>query len=303
MAVNFEAQIPLLRELVAAVLDLSSELFDSNVEIAFETDHLGFMMLVYASKQEEHLQSIRTLIDHGRDRDAALIGRTMVEGLALLRWAVQEPGTRPELWRGYAYVADSRTARLRQELGVPPDEEHEATVKAYLDRYGDRYLSGKARAKQDQGKTPPQDPYRREWYDRDLASIFRDTNLAEVYESMYRATSDWTHWNILPIARSLTFEELRITYQPSHPLSAAASLTAGFSCLLEALKLVNWHFECGFDERLSDLERRFPNPNQPTPTHPTLERALARSWMLHSLSRRCVDGASGGVTPVRRDVN
>jgi hypothetical protein len=69
-----------------------------------EDDHLGFMTLCFVSKQVEHLRSICVLVDAGRDRDAGLLARPMVEGLGLLLWAARQPCIRPLQWRGLAWV-------------------------------------------------------------------------------------------------------------------------------------------------------------------------------------------------------
>ena len=62
----------------------------------------GYMVSAYAGKQTEHLQSVRTLVIAGLHRDATLTARTMAEGTAQLRWAVDRypDGTDEWFWYG-----------------------------------------------------------------------------------------------------------------------------------------------------------------------------------------------------------
>lgn len=52
-----------------------------------ESDHFGFMCLMYLAKQKEHASSVLCLMDDGHYRDAGLIARSMCEGLAQIKWA------------------------------------------------------------------------------------------------------------------------------------------------------------------------------------------------------------------------
>src|SRR5688572_6731156 len=117
VTIDATADIPKLRDFVDRVLALADRPLRSLIRYDHEDDHLGFMLLTYVSKQCEHLQSIRVLVDAGRDRDALLIVRTMVEGHALLFWAAREPERLPLLWKAFAFVADWRTMRETQANG------------------------------------------------------------------------------------------------------------------------------------------------------------------------------------------
>jgi hypothetical protein len=78
-----------------------------NVKLDFYDDHMGFMAFCIVNKQLEHLKSICVLIDDNQHRDTQLITRTMIEGLAILYWASQEPG-RPLHWRVCPWVEEFR---------------------------------------------------------------------------------------------------------------------------------------------------------------------------------------------------
>jgi hypothetical protein len=54
-------------------------------------DHLGFMALQFHGKQLGHAEAVVVLGDHP---DSALIARSMLEGLCLLKWAKQDPSAR-----------------------------------------------------------------------------------------------------------------------------------------------------------------------------------------------------------------
>src|SRR5688500_1103577 len=55
------------------------------------------MALSFATKQAEHLQSIRTLVAVKQHRDAFLIARTMLEGYGRLLWSFNRAQELPDL--------------------------------------------------------------------------------------------------------------------------------------------------------------------------------------------------------------
>ena len=125
-----------------------------------EEDHLVFMTLCFLSKQLDHAKSVRTL---GHSRDAILVCRSMIEGLCQLTWAAREPKERPLSWRAFAWVSDWRLMKLNTARGIPPARDRRAATEAALAKYGDRFLTAKARATAREGKSLPDDPYQRDW--------------------------------------------------------------------------------------------------------------------------------------------
>ena len=63
---------------------------------AYRTDDdLLFMALCFVAKQLDHIESIRRLVP---SKDTGLVARTMLEGMAQLYWAYEEP-LRSSRWR------------------------------------------------------------------------------------------------------------------------------------------------------------------------------------------------------------
>jgi hypothetical protein len=248
-----EADAPMLRDFVDRLMTITEETFEPRISVDFETDDLGVMALAFTSKQYDHLWSILVLLDAGKDRDAGLIVRTMAEGMALLLWAAQDPQTRPGLWRGYAHVADWRLMRANDLSGQPVDPALRAQVDTYLQAHGAQYHKPYAIQRQVAGLPLPDDPYRREWYNVDIASVFRAVRGEPLYERIYREMSDWVHWGIDPIGRSLTFEQERIWYSEREPYWAATALAAGFQSLYQSLSFLNDYLHLQIGDRLSSL--------------------------------------------------
>lgn len=94
---NVSQDIPVLDSFAERLLRLVRQMMEGRIDYDDEKDHLAFMLLCFVSKQAEHFQSALALVRTGLSRDAALIARSMMEGLSLLTWAAQEPSTRPRL--------------------------------------------------------------------------------------------------------------------------------------------------------------------------------------------------------------
>lgn len=263
-----QTDIPLIRAYVDRLMTISGRLLHSPIKYNEIEDHLGFMILAYVSKQTEHLQSVRVLVDAGRDRDSLLIARTMTEGHALLFWAANEPDRVPLLWRAYAWVADWRTMRENEKQGITSDLQQKARIEENLLKYDSWYLSPTTKGRIKKGKTRPADPYDYKWYDSDLASIFDKVEGHSLYDFIYRPGSDWMHWNIKPIAQAIQRGDATVSYSETDPKSAITSLLVGFQALYESLMLLVNHFAEQFGPNLTnDLTELYKAyTEQPAPT-------------------------------------
>jgi hypothetical protein len=74
-----------------------------HVNVDFEKDDAGFMILAFISKQIEHAESLLTLNNAGQYRDAFGLSRLMTEGLVQLNWALKKPEERPSFWRAFCF--------------------------------------------------------------------------------------------------------------------------------------------------------------------------------------------------------
>ena len=180
--------IPILHALAERLLQLAGEITKPPLPYD-EDDHLGFMTLSFVSKQMEHLRSICILVDAGRDRDAGLIARVMVEGLGLLLWAARQPATRPLQWRGYAWVVDWRLVRQMEQSGVQIDPSRMSQIDRQLKTLGSIMFSTKAQKAHQAGNSLPTDPCRR-WRDLKTHDVLTEVAGERLYETIYRDTSE-----------------------------------------------------------------------------------------------------------------
>lgn len=243
---------PILRAFAERLLRLAAEITQPPLPYD-DHDHLGFMTLCFVSKQMEHLRSVCMLIDAGRDRDAALIARSMVEGLGLLLWAALKPTERPLLWRSYVWVEDWRLLQTKEAAGEDTETSQKLEIQAQLDGYGHQFLTRKAKRRIAAGHPLPSDPYRPNWAGVTIADVLREVGGLPLYESIYRQISGWIHWSPGAIGMAIERNQGSVGYVEADPESAATALAAGFQALFETVRELDAHFECGFADRLTEL--------------------------------------------------
>ena len=129
------------------------------------------MVLVFFSKQSEHLESLLALTESHPSRDTALVARSMLEGLAQLLWAHQQPEERAKRWKAYAFVADWRLLRQKDEAGERTDPHTRNFIQEGLQRYGDLFLTKKAKRAKQAGQPLPFDPYHDAWTGKTGAAL------------------------------------------------------------------------------------------------------------------------------------
>jgi hypothetical protein len=221
-----------------------------------EADDLGVMSILFAAKQVGHFETISLVLDAGRYADATIMARVMLEGMALLAWAWEDPDDRPRKWRAYSLVFDLRLMREKQQEGesIPVEEERELIDR--LNSTGRMFLR---RADADPGDVGA---YHKVWHvDRNghaprVSEIIRkvdDGGLIAVYGSL----SNWIHWNAKGLARGIHREQGRVRIRWDGAREAGAALTGGFQALHLSLRALNQHFELGRSEELADLRNRF----------------------------------------------
>ena len=99
------------------------------------------MALSFATKQAEHLQSVRILVAAKQHRDAFLIARTILEGYGRLLWSFQRVQERPDLWLWYGAILDWRQLGKNENAGIIVDPHEKAMLQEYVDRHGENYLT------------------------------------------------------------------------------------------------------------------------------------------------------------------
>lgn len=254
-SVNEKAQRDLagLYQWVNRLLSLAKEIL-ANVRYS-EEDHLSFMTLCFLSKQIDHLQSIVTLIP---SRDAILVARSMIEGLCQLLWATNEPTTLPLRWRAFAWVHDWRLMQTKIAQGKSVARERCTAIEEALQKYGDQFLTKKARVARQQGTPLPLDPYHDNWRcGRQLRQISEEVGKDILYQQLYEPFSDWHHWGVGGLGAAIMRQSNRVVYSSPSATDAASALASGFQCLLETVELADTHLKVGLASRISELRNDY----------------------------------------------
>ena len=213
-------------------------------------DHLGFMALQFHAKQLGHAEAVVVLGDHP---DTALIARSMLEGLCLLKWAKQDPVARGLQWRSFSLVIDWRFAKEEEKKDAPVMADKLRTIEQRIAEQGDALLSSKAIEARTKGTALPVDPYIRTWYRPQLRQVFEAVGAGDLYDGPYYFMSEWHHWSPGGLAQAMWFREGEIGYAAKSPMVHAASLANCFQCLVETSQLVNTHLGLGHDAAFADI--------------------------------------------------
>lgn len=244
--------LPKLREFANQLTLIVNEMLQQAIPYK-ETDHLAFMSLCFVSKQIEHLKSICLLIDAGQHKDAALIARSMIEGMYLLLWAAQESTTRPLLWRSYAYVEDFRLMNKKEQMGEEIVSAEKTALLGQLKKYGPRFYTKEAQKAHSDNLPLPDDPYRKTWSGKTVADISKDVKGQLLYREIYKEISAWIHWSPRGIGTSIRRGNQEVLYIHDAVDMAAMSLASGFQSVLETASLLDAHLTLGFVDRLTTL--------------------------------------------------
>lgn len=254
-----QAQLVRLNGLANSLDALIREVFDNRV--AYTPDNgSDVMALSFVTKQHEHLRSVRTLINAGLHRDAYLIARTMLEGLARLLWAFNRSPERTDLWFWFGAILDWRQILKNEAGGMAVEPGEKAELKAYVDSYGPNYYTKKVRdalqAAEKEGAVfeVPDDPWRNDWTANTTESMFHEVHGEYLYEGPFRDTSEWIHWGPRSIFRAMEPAEWGMGGFTQEDWRAAASaLMYGCLSVLHSLEILDQHFSLGITPRLADL--------------------------------------------------
>jgi hypothetical protein len=194
-------ELPLLGNLAKGLEALAHEMLTP--PIAYLPDNgADVMALSFATKQPEHLRSVRALIAADLHRDAQLIARTMLEAQGTLRWAFNRTPERTDLWFWYGAILDWRQMAKSKAQGFEVDPADEAELKPYVDRHGPNYYKPKVRKAlknaEETGTTYdlPEDPWHpADWTEMNVRTMFEELGDEDkrLYDSFYRRTSEWGH--------------------------------------------------------------------------------------------------------------
>ena len=261
-------ELPLFGDLAEGLEALAHGMFTP--PIAYQTDNgADVMALSFATKQLEHLRSVRTLIAAGEYRDAQLIARTMLEAQVTLRWAFTQTPERTDRWFWYGAILDWRQMAESKALGFEVDPASEAKLKPYVDQLGPNYYKPKVRQRieeaQRNGTTYeiPDDPWHpTDWTELNVRAMFEELGDGDkrLYDSFYRRTSEWAHsgpWAILFAAdRDQEDPAEWGTDQFTDDDVSSGNWALGVACesLIRSLEVLNSHFSLGYDDRLKSID-------------------------------------------------
>ncbi|HEY4218045.1 MAG TPA: DUF5677 domain-containing protein [Gemmatimonadaceae bacterium] len=208
----------------------------------------------FHAKQLHHVEGILRLESHA---DTALLARSMLEGLCLLKWAAQEPVTRPLTWRAFSLVIDWRTLRKDVAVGVPEADAKVHQLEERIAEHGDDLLNSKAIDSRSRGVPPPSDPYVKTWYKPQLRQIFEAVGASELYDGPYYQMSEWHHWSAGGLAQAMRFDDQMMSFSPRSPMIQTASLANAYQCLAETAQLVDEHFELNAAAEIAEMINAF----------------------------------------------
>ena len=177
----------------------------------------------------------------------------MFEGLAQLKWTAQDAEARAHLWRGYIFIEEWRQMMEAERNGVSTDDVNKEAINDFIADHGGEYLSRKTEKRDENGQSRKADPYRRWWYNSDIASIFEQVQAKVVYDRIYRESSNLVHWNVSAIGHALHFDSNVSHYNENDARSAATALNAGFQALFECLSVLNAHHNLGLNDQLDNI--------------------------------------------------
>jgi Family of unknown function (DUF5677) len=211
------------------------------------------MALAFTTKQYEHMDSVLMLIDGKAPRDACLVSRSMLEGLAQLQWAFHRVPERTDLWFWYGIIEDWRQLRRNGELGRVVDPKAKRRCDELVHEHGPRYYNTKAKERIEKAKADgtepvlPNDPYRRAWNELDVRSMMDQIGGLPLYDSMYRHASSWIHWNPQSLLRAMNqVRENEVEgFTETDWVSAAFAMQAACRGLGQALVILDERFELG----------------------------------------------------------
>lgn len=263
---SIERQAQWARSVLPLLLEYSDRV-DRVIEEAFARvppfeydDAPAVMTVAFCTKQREHLRSIRVLLAAGQDRDAQLVARAMIEGMARLLWATKDWPNRAEQWLWFGLVLDKRRADRLESRGIAVDGDAKAGMAERLKEHGEQFFTKAVREQRELAESRgeafelPDDPWGKRWTDSSAAEAFRESGGAHMYEAGYAHASDWIHWSpqaVLAAFETGTWAVGSFTKEDAR--AAVEALQLGCQAVLQCLEVLNSQFRLGTEGNLQSL--------------------------------------------------
>lgn len=206
-----------------------------------EADDFGFVALCFLSKQLDHVRSVALLVEARQDRDACLIARSMLEGMALLLWAARDSAVRARMWRTFALVEDFRTLRRMEATGQPVDPADRGALLARVHAECAAHLKKAAIEAQRQKQPLPDDPFRPYWHGTTVKDILEEVGAGCATARLYEEPSQWTHWTPRGIGPTIQRSGDGFSIDPRSEQCAALALALAFQAIYQTLDLLADH--------------------------------------------------------------
>jgi len=261
-------ELPLFVDLTSELEALAHGMFTP--PIAYQTDNgADVMALSFATKQLEHLGSVRALIAADLHRDAQLIARTMLEAQGTLRWAFNRAPERTDLWFWYGAILDWREMAKSKAQGFEVDPADEAELKPYVDKHGPNHYKARVRQRIAEARKVgtsydlPEDPWHpTDWTELNVRAMFEELGDGDrrLYDSFYRRTSEWGHSGPRAILIAADRDREDAAEWGSDQFTdddvRSGNWALGVACesLLRSLDVLNAHFSLGYDDRLKSID-------------------------------------------------
>jgi hypothetical protein len=251
--------LPLLIELAKSLTDLSIDIVNFEKRPNRDADHFGFMSFCFLCKQIENLKAIVLLYKAEDYKNAAVIARSSIEGMALILWAYKEPSERALSWRKYIIVEDYLRS-LRNGI-KPINNQDYCDLEQVLIREGKQFLTNKSKSKEFPWQ---ENDFHKNWYGgKSVDKIFEDVEGELLYKICYKDHSSIIHWTPRGLATSLhEIGNNKIFSSKSCFDIGATALINGFHALIQTLVLFNFHLDLGFDDKIQNLYDNYVKVNE-----------------------------------------
>jgi hypothetical protein len=218
------------------------------------TEPFKFMILCFLTKQLEHMESMAALDGH---KDMSLIARSMLDGVAQLSWANQDPNTRATAWIEFAYIHDWRLFQRREAEGMAVDPLEKEQTLSNIHSFGDKFFTKRAKNNLLHRIELPKDPYYNNWTGHTIRDLFYKIGLGHLYERWYRPLSDWSHWSSAGFAPLLERQVEGTAYNSHSPEDEVYALIIGIECLFISLNIADKQFGSNLTKELEEFRNKY----------------------------------------------
>ncbi len=210
-----------------------------------EDSDLGFVLLAFNTKQWTHARSLLLL---GERTDALLIGRTMIEGWAYLKYILTDPENLSRRWRAHVVIHDLNTYLYRSEFGAPIEEHKIKSLLEKLRNYGVDFLKPAGLKALERNELPPSGSYKYEWCKEKISKLVTNTHYALM--RYYDLSCDWHHWSSGGFGEALAGENDIDSVRSKMRDDFDQTARVATICIVETASALNNHFKLNREQEI-----------------------------------------------------